>query len=275
MTAHPETRPRRGPVPIILFVVVGLLILLFLSWYQGWWGRPLSDEQIVEYLDPSAPAGRIQHALAQLEDRLGPRYAGRERFRDPVAALKAHPEWEVRSQAAQVMGREPAEAYQSALRELVADPHPVVARNAACALSNFRDPLARPVLLEALKPVTVVAPAAGRLDLKLKAGDAVSSGRALGRIRDAAGVETEVRAWFGGYAEDLPAGRDGDVKQGDPIVIISPDPKSVLAAIVALRSAGTKEDADALEPYAEGRVARMTPEIAPEARRTLEQLRKP
>jgi hypothetical protein len=265
--------PRRSPAPVILLIGVALLIILFASWYSGWWGRPLNDEQIVAALDPSADARALQHALAQLESRLGPTYTGRERFRERMVAMKSHPAVEVRRQLAQVMGREPAPEYRDALKALLLDADPPTRLNAALALSNFNDASGRPALLEALAPVTIAAPAAGKLDLNLKEGDTVSPGRPLGDVTSADGSKHDVRSYFAGYVEKLPAGKAADVPAGAPIAIISPDPKAVANALAALASVGLPEDAVAIEPYAQGKVARMSAEVKALAGRALQAIR--
>src|SRR5579872_787480 len=56
----------------ILFFVTGWLIVLmpFLFWWNTWFGRHLSDQQITEYLHDTKKPRHIQHALVQLGDRI-------------------------------------------------------------------------------------------------------------------------------------------------------------------------------------------------------------
>ena len=57
----------------ILFFATGWLIVLmpFLFWWNTWFGRHLSDQQITEYLHDDKKPRHIQHALVQLGERMG------------------------------------------------------------------------------------------------------------------------------------------------------------------------------------------------------------
>ena len=52
----------------ILFFATGWLIVLmpFLFWWNTWFGRHLSDQQMTEYLHDEKKPRHIQHALVQL-----------------------------------------------------------------------------------------------------------------------------------------------------------------------------------------------------------------
>src|SRR5579863_2343754 len=56
----------------ILFFVTGWLIVLmpFLFWWNTWFGRHLSDQQLTEYLHDDKKPRHIQHGLVQLGDRM-------------------------------------------------------------------------------------------------------------------------------------------------------------------------------------------------------------
>ena len=56
----------------VLFFVTGWLIVLmpFLFWWNTWFGRHLSDQQMTEYLHDLKKPRHIQHALVQLGDRM-------------------------------------------------------------------------------------------------------------------------------------------------------------------------------------------------------------
>jgi hypothetical protein len=56
----------------ILFFATGWLIVLmpFLFWWNTWFGRHLSDQQMAEYLHDSKHPRHIQHALVQLGERM-------------------------------------------------------------------------------------------------------------------------------------------------------------------------------------------------------------
>ena len=56
----------------ILFFATGWLIVLmpFLFWWNTWFGRHLSDQQLTEYLHDDKKPRHIQHALVQMGERM-------------------------------------------------------------------------------------------------------------------------------------------------------------------------------------------------------------
>src|SRR5947209_14338049 len=56
----------------ILFFATGWLIVLmpFLFWWNTWFGRQLSNQQLSEYLHDGKKPRHIQHALVQLGERM-------------------------------------------------------------------------------------------------------------------------------------------------------------------------------------------------------------
>ena len=88
----------------ILFFATGWLIVLmpFLFWWNTWFGRHLSDQQITEFLHDDKKPRHIQHALVQLGDRMshgdarqgsgirtwyGSRTIGSKKFGTPMRGL--------------------------------------------------------------------------------------------------------------------------------------------------------------------------------------------
>ncbi len=69
-----EPTPKRGMsrTQKILFFATGWLIVLmpFLFWWNTWFGRHLSDQQLTEYLHDDKKPRHIQHALVQMGDRM-------------------------------------------------------------------------------------------------------------------------------------------------------------------------------------------------------------
>jgi hypothetical protein len=269
----PRLSPRRSPVPLVLFTVLGLVLLFVFGWYRDWFGRPLSDAQILERLDETRPPREIQHALAQLEARLTPSYPGREAFRSRVAALAGHPLPEVRAVAAWTMGREPAPEYRAALLRLLEDGSAVVRTNAACALSNFGVAEARPHLAQALRPIEFRAPGSGTLRLRARVGDPVSLGRDLGEILSAQGG-LPLRAEFNGEILEVPWADGAEIEEGTVYLRVSPDPQIVANVLQALDAVGGPGEIPAVEEVALGRVPGLGEELAARARRTLEILRR-
>src|SRR6202451_1611006 len=77
--------PKRGMsrTQKVLFFATGWLIVLmpFLFWWNTWFGRHLSDQQLNEYLHDDKKPRHIQQALVQLGDRMaGPHNTGSDKI---------------------------------------------------------------------------------------------------------------------------------------------------------------------------------------------------
>ncbi|NRA95675.1 MAG: HEAT repeat domain-containing protein [Planctomycetes bacterium] len=268
--AKPEKK--RGPL-LVAIVIVATAGIGALTWYRNSFKQDLVCDQILERLDPESPPRDIQHALSQLEERLGPGYEGRERFREPVVVLASSEHVEIRRMVAWVMGREPAQEYRAGLVRMLADEDVGVQLNAACSLSNFNDPRARPRLLGGLGSFEVGAPASGTLDIKVEVGEPASLGAALGVVETSA-EPVDVRTPINGFIEGLPKGKDAQVKKGDAVLVVAPGPKVISNILVALRFVGLLEDVPRLEPFASGTVERMGDDVAKEAQTAIAAIKK-
>jgi biotin carboxyl carrier protein len=231
----------------LLITVFALLLVVFpfLFWYMTWFGRKLTDAEIGEYLADRAKPRHAQHALVQVGERMARHDPAAARWYPQVAQLAASPLIELRQTAAWIMGQDHTYApFHEALRNLLPDPQPMVRRNAALALSNFGDPAARPELLAMLRPYTIVSPAAGVVQYRLKLGEYVNPGTLVAHV---GGIE--VRSPLPGEVRDL-SRRDGStVRAGDPLVEISADKEHAWEALRALWTVGTKEDLDDIQRY--------------------------
>src|SRR6478672_13137405 len=93
----------------LFFLTAWLIVLMpFLFWWSTWFGRPLSDKQIGEYLNDEKRPRHIQHALVRLGDRMARRDGAAKRWYPDIARLAAHPVEEVRNTDAWVMGQDTA-----------------------------------------------------------------------------------------------------------------------------------------------------------------------
>jgi biotin carboxyl carrier protein len=234
----------------LLITIFALLLVLFpfLFWYETWFGRKLPDSTIDQYLADSGKPRHAQHALVQIGERLSRHDPGVARWYPQVVELAASPRIELRQTAAWIMGQDHSYApFHEALLKLIADPQPMVRRNAALALSNFGDPAARPVLLSMLRPYTIVSPEAGAVRYRLKLGEYVNPGTLVAHIG-----ATEVRAPLPGEVRDLDH-REGDrVAAGNPLVDISADKDHIWEALRALWTVGMGEDLEEIQRYARG-----------------------
>jgi biotin carboxyl carrier protein len=234
----------------LLITVFALLLVLFpfLFWYMTWFGRKLSDEQIAEYLGDRAKPRHAQHALVQVGERMARRDRGVGRWYPQVAALASSPLIELRQTAAWIMGQDHSYApFHAALLKLIADAQPMVRRNAALALSNFGDAAARPELLAMLRPYTIVSPAAGVVEYRLKLGEYVNPGTLVAHV---GGVE--VRSPLPGEVRDLSRRGGSTVGAGDALVELAADKEHVWEALRALWTVGTAEDLEEIQRYARG-----------------------
>src|ERR1700744_3783018 len=83
----------------ILFFTTGWLIVLmpFLFWWNTWFGRHLSDQQVTEYLNDDKKPRHIQHALLQLGDRMAHSDANAKQWYPDLLRLSTHSVEEVRN----------------------------------------------------------------------------------------------------------------------------------------------------------------------------------
>src|ERR1700733_6130936 len=80
---EPRSKHGMSRAQKILFFATGWLIVLmpFLFWWNTWFGRHLSDQQMSEYLHDDKKPRHIQQALVQLGDRMaGPHNTGPEKI---------------------------------------------------------------------------------------------------------------------------------------------------------------------------------------------------
>src|SRR2546425_6967629 len=146
------------------------------------------------------------------------------------------------------MGRDhTAEPFRDSLHKLLKDPSPMVRRNAALSLSNFRDDVARPELRAMLRPSTVVSPGAGVVKYRLKEGEYVNPGTLVARVG-----EVEARATLPGEVRALRAREGAQVKPGDVLADLAPDQQHVWEALRALYLIGQRPDLEDVQRFARG-----------------------
>ncbi len=133
---------RIGPfyTALVLLALVASVVVPFYFWQGTWFGRPLQDDELTQFLtDPDKPR-RVQHGLSQIAERMergDPKVA---QWYEIVAQLSEHPGPQVRVTTAWVMGQDSnSELFHSALLDLLHDDEVLVRRNAALALVRFGD----------------------------------------------------------------------------------------------------------------------------------------
>src|SRR5437870_9334367 len=189
---------RRGPSRkypwAILVVLILFVVIPFIAWYGSWFGRPLSDSKMDEYLHDQNKPRNVQHALAQIGNRIIGGDQSVKRWYADVIAASHHQQPEVRLTAAWVMGQDNTyQDFHSGLLSLLQDPAPGVRHNAALGLVRFGDASARPELIAMLQPFTVRAESSGSVELIVKEeGAPVVANAPLARIRPPDGHTVEL-----------------------------------------------------------------------------------
>lgn len=270
--AAPVPQRRRTPKPFIILAVL-FVVVPFLTWYLTWFGRSLSDDDITRYLADEKNVRHVQQALTQVEERIEKGDAGAKRWYPQIVVLARSQMTEIRKTAAWVMGQDNrAEEFHAALRGLLADPQPVVRRNAAVQLVRFGDADGRAELRATLQPYEVRAASGGKVASVLKEGGDARENVLVARIVGPDGSGQELRSPLPGKIISVSA-RDGtEIKAGDVILVLGPDPDFVYEALRALFFVGEAEDLPLVEQYERG-AAEMPERVKEQAAQTARAIR--
>jgi hypothetical protein len=267
----PAGQPRKN---LIIAVAPILLVLItFLFWYQTWFGRRLTDQQMGKYLVDTSVPHKTQHALAQMAERMARGDPSVRRWYPQVLVLAGNQEAEFRQMAAWVMGQDnQSEEFHQALRKLLQDSALMVQWNAALALVRFGDASGVPQLRRMLKPYTLLANQGGNLTFQLKEKDPVKSGSVVARIQFGDAKPVGVASPLAGQIQ-LRVVKDGaTVSPGVSIAIISPGEAQVWESLRALYLVGQPEDLADVERFARG-VPGMSERVRQQAALTADAIR--
>ncbi len=246
---------------LLFFLTAWLLVLMpFLFWWGTWFGRPLNDKQMREYLNDNNHPRHIQHALVQLGQRMSQHDAETSRWYGDLVRLASHPREEVRSTDAWVMGQDTTGAgFHEALSRMLSDPSLTVRGNAALSLVRFGDSGGRGQIVSLLHPVVVTATRSGEVVDTAAAGTSIHQGGLVAKIR--AGQQTlEVRSPITGRVRSS-AASNSNVAAGEQIATVDPGEEQAWEALRALYLIGQPEDLTAIRPY-----ERELPEISDRVR---------
>ncbi len=240
---------------LLFFLTAWAIVLLpFLFWRSTWFGRPLTDGEITAYLRDNTKPRHIQHALVQIGERMArahqagasPRVA---QWYPDVVRLAQHPVDEIRNTDAWIMGQDPSRAeFHDALRRMLADPSMNVRSNAALSLVSFGDPAGHDQVVAMLQPVTITAPAAGRVRALANPGEPIRSGTMLAQL-ETDGATQDVRAPITGKVQSVAMKIGDTVASGAPLGVITPGPEQAWEALRALYVIGTKDDLPLVRQY--------------------------
>jgi hypothetical protein len=263
-STEPGAKPKRGMsrTQKILFFATGWLIVLmpFLFWWNTWFGRRLSDQQLTEYLHDDKKPRHIQHALVQMGERMGAQDrthpdktapdATVRRWYPELVRLASDPVEEVRNTDAWVMGLDPSgTGFHEALLKMLADPSPMVRGNAALSLVRFGDASGRPQIVALLQPAQISAPADGHVVDADRPGTMIRKGGLLAKLA-AARSETpgEIRSPIPGRIRSV-SQPGANVTAGAVVAVVDPGTEQVWEALRALYLVGQLEDLSAIRPY--------------------------
>jgi HEAT repeat protein len=238
----------------VIAVVPALLVLVtFLFWYQTWFGRRLSDDELGKFLTDTSAPRKTQHALSQLADRIARGDRDARRWYPQVVALGGKKESGLRVMAAWVMGHDnTSEEFHKALKRLLDDPDLSVRRNAALALVRFGDSSGRDQLRAMLRPYSLTAPQAGKVTFRLKEQDSVGSGSIVARIEVTPTERVDVISPLAGQVERKAVEDEATVAAGEQIAILSPGEEQVWESLRALYFVGTEEELREVERFTRG-----------------------
>jgi len=129
--------PRRKYPWAILVVIILFVVIPFVSWYGTWFGRPLSDAKMEEYLHDRNKPRNVQHALSQVANRILDGDQSVKKFYPDVVAASENPQPEVRMTAAWAMGQDNSyEDFHTVLQKLLEDTSPGVRLNQSSRCRN-------------------------------------------------------------------------------------------------------------------------------------------
>jgi biotin carboxyl carrier protein len=249
--ALPPKRHRMSTRQRLLFFLTAWLIVLmpFLFWWNTWFGRHLSDQQLTEYLRDEKKPRHIQHALIQVGERMATHDASVSRWYPELVRLSTYPVDEVRNTDAWVMGQDnTVTSFHEALLKMLADSSLMVRGNAALSLVRFGDATGRPQIVALLQPARVVAPQNGKIVDTGKLGAAVHQNGLVAKLESGSG-SVEIRSPITGRIRSLSVQEGTNVSPSQEVAVIAPDTEQVWEALRALYLVGQIGDLPAITPF--------------------------
>jgi hypothetical protein len=249
-TPQPQ-KPGMSRTQKLLFFLTAWLICLmpFLFWWNTWFGRKLSDQQLTEYLHDAKKPRHIQQALVQVGERITRHDATAKQWYPQLVQLAADPVEEVRNTDAWVMGQDPSGAgFHETLLKMLTDPSQMVRGNAALSLVRFGDASGRPQILALLEPARITSPQSGRILDSDRPGTAIHQGGLIAKLEYGDKQTTEIRSPIPGRIRSV-AGTGANIAAGSEIAVIDPASEQVWEALRALYLIGKPDDLAAIRPY--------------------------
>jgi len=248
---------------LLFFLTAWLICLMpFLFWWNTWFGRKLSDQQLTEYLHDTKKPRHIQQALVQVGERITRHDATAKQWYPQLVQLAADPVEEVRNTDAWVMGQDPSGGtFHETLLKMLADPSQMVRGNAALSLVRFGDASGRPQILALLQPAHIVSPESGRVVDSDRPGTPVHQGGLIAKLSYGHEQTAEIRSPIPGRIRSV-AGTGANIAAGAEMAVIDPANEQVWEALRALYLIGQPDDLAAIRPY-----ERDLPDVSNDVRR--------
>jgi hypothetical protein len=244
-------KPGMSRTQKLLFFVTAWLICLmpFLFWWNTWFGRKLSDQQLTEYLHDTRKPRHIQQALVQVGERITRHDATAKQWYPDLVRLAADPVEEVRNTDAWVMGQDTSGAgFHEALLRMLTDASPMVRGNAALSLVLFGDASGRPQILALLQPAQITSPESGRIVDSDRPGTAIHQGGLIAKLEYGHQQTAEIRSPIPGRIRSI-AGTGAALAAGAEVAVVDPATDQVWEALRALYLIGQPNDLSAIRPY--------------------------
>jgi hypothetical protein len=235
---------------LLFFLTTWLICLMpFLFWWNTWFGRKLSDQQLNEYLHDAKKPRHIQQALVQVGERITRQDATAKQWYPELLALASDPVEEVRNTDAWVMGQDTSGAgFHDTLAKMLADPSQMVRGNAALSLVRFGDATGRPQILALLQPAHIISPESGRVADADRPGTAIHQGGLIAKLEYGNHQTAEIRSPIPGRIRSV-AGTGASVMAGAEVAVVDPASDQVWEALRALYLIGQPDDLPAIRPY--------------------------
>lgn len=249
----PASKPKRSMsrTQKVLFFATGWLIVLmpFLFWWNTWFGRHLTDQQLAEYIHDDKKPRHIQHALVQLGDRMSHADQSARQWYPDLLRLSTNSVEEVRNTDAWVMGQDTSgTGFHEALLKMLQDPSPMVRGNAALSLVRFGDATGRSEIVALLQPARILSPANGRVVDSDRPGTAIHKGGLVAKLQDEHGQTEEIRSPIPGHIRSV-AQTGARLAVGGEVGVIDPATDQVWEALRALYIIGQPDDLPAVRAY--------------------------
>jgi hypothetical protein len=244
-------KPGMSRTQKLLFFVTAWLICLmpFLFWWNTWFGRKLSDQQLTEYLRDAKKPRHIQQALVQVGERITQHDDHARQWYSDLVRLASDPVEEVRNTDAWVMGEDTTgPRFHETLLKMLNDPSQMVRGNAALSLVRFGDATGRPQILALLQPARITAPESGRVLDSDRPGTPIHQNGLIAKLQNGQGLAAEIRSPIPGRIRSV-AGTGANVEAGAELAVVDPANEQVWEALRALYLIGQPDDLNAIRPY--------------------------